>query len=72
MLYLQKLTATGTLAASRFKIGTQAVDADDYIIYNNTTGALYYDSNGSGAGAAVQIATVGVGLSLTNGDFVVI
>lgn len=67
-----KLTATGTLAASRFKIGTQAMDADDYIIYNNATGALYYDSNGNGAGATVQIATIGVGLSLTNADFVVI
>jgi len=67
-----KLTATGTLAASRFKIGTQAMDADDYIIYNNVTGALYYDSNGNGTGAAVQIATIGVGLSLTNADFLVI
>ncbi len=67
-----KLTATGTLAASRFRIGNQAMDADDYIIYNNTTGALYYDSNGNGTGAAVQIATIGVGLSITNTDFVVI
>jgi Ca2+-binding RTX toxin-like protein len=67
-----KLTATGTLAASRFKIGSQAMDADDYIIYNNVTGALYYDSNGNGAGATVQIATIGIGLSMTNADFVVI
>ncbi|GKS69222.1 hypothetical protein W03_12260 [Nitrosomonas sp. PY1] len=67
-----KLTTTGTLAASRFKIGTQAMDADDYIIYNSTTGALYYDSNGNGAGATVQIAMIGIGLSMTNADFVVI
>jgi Ca2+-binding RTX toxin-like protein len=67
-----KLIATGTLAASRFKIGTQAMDADDYIIYNNATGALYYDSNGNGVGASVQIATIGTGLSMTNADFVVI
>jgi hypothetical protein len=60
------------LAASRFKIGSQAVDADDYIIYNSATGALYYDSTGSATGAAVQIATMGVGLNLTNADFVVI
>ena len=66
------LTTTGTLAASRFRIGTQAVDADDFIIYNNATGALLYDANGNGAGAAVQIAMVGTGLAMTNADLVVI
>ncbi len=62
----------GELAANHFIIGTQALDADDYIIYNDSTGALSYDADGNGAGGAVQIATVGVGLSMTNPDFVVI
>jgi len=66
------LTTAGTLAASQFKIGTQALDADDFIIYNNVTGALLYDANGSGAGAAIQIATLSAGLAMTNADFVVI
>ena len=66
------LMTTGTLAASQFRIGTQALDANDFIIYNNVTGALLYDANGNGAGAAVQIATIGVGLAMTNADFVVI
>ena len=66
------LTTTGTLAAGQFRIGTQAVDANDFIIYNNATGALLYDANGSGAGAAVQIATIGVGLAMTNAEFVII
>ncbi|MBP6059034.1 MAG: VCBS repeat-containing protein [Nitrosomonas sp.] len=66
------LTATGTLAAGQFRIGKQALDANDFIIYNNVTGALLYDANGSGAGAAVQIATIGVGLAMTNAEFVVI
>lgn len=66
------LTATGTLAAGRFRIGTQAADADDFVIYNNATGALLYDANGNGAGVAVQIAMVGTGLAMTNADLVVI
>ncbi|TXI19093.1 MAG: hypothetical protein E6Q62_05015 [Nitrosomonas sp.] len=68
----KKLTATGTLGASKFKISTQAIDADDYIIYNNLTGALLYDADGSGTGAADQIAAIGIGLSITNADFIVI
>jgi len=66
------LTATGTLAAGQFRTGAQALDANDFIIYNNTTGALLYDANGNGAGAAVQIATLSAGLGLTNADIVVI
>jgi Ca2+-binding RTX toxin-like protein len=33
-----------------------AQDANDYIVYDSSTGALYYDADGSGAGAAVQFA----------------
>ncbi len=66
------LTATGTLAAAAFRIGTGAQDADDRVIYNSTGGTLIYDSNGNAAGNAVQFATIDAGLSLTNADFVVV
>jgi len=66
------LTATGTVADGQFKVGAQAVDANDFIIYNSATGKLLYDIDGNGAGAMVQIATVGVGLAMTNADIVVI
>ncbi|PXW89911.1 hemolysin type calcium-binding protein [Nitrosomonas sp. Nm84] len=66
------LTATGTLAAGQFKVGTKALDANDHIIYNNAAGTLLYDADGNGVGASVQIATVGTGLAMTNAEFVVI
>jgi Ca2+-binding RTX toxin-like protein len=62
----------GTLAASAFRIGTAAADADDRIIYNSTNGALIFDSNGSAAGGAIQFAKLAAGLALTNNDFVVV
>ncbi|WP_295627339.1 calcium-binding protein [uncultured Nitrosomonas sp.] len=66
------LTTTGTLAAGQFKIGAQASDANDFIIYNKSTGALLYDADANGAGDAEQIAMVGVGLDMTHADIVVI
>jgi Ca2+-binding RTX toxin-like protein len=32
--------------------------ATDRVVYNTSTGALYYDADGSGAGKAVQIAVL--------------
>jgi Ca2+-binding RTX toxin-like protein len=53
----------GTVSASDFvsssnAAGAVARDATDHFIYNSGTGALYYDADGSGAGAKVQIATL--------------
>ena len=64
--------ADGALAAGAFRSGTAAADADDRIIYNSATGALFYDADGNGAGAAVQFATLSTGLALSASDFLVI
>ncbi len=48
----------GTLLASQFVLGTAAKDASDRFIYNQSTGALFFDSDGTGAIAQVQIATL--------------
>jgi Ca2+-binding RTX toxin-like protein len=65
----------GVLAAGILNAGagvTTAADANDYLIYNTTTGALYYDADANGAGAAVEIAILGVGTALTSADLTVI
>ena len=65
------LTA-GALNPGSFRAGVAALDADDFIVYNRSTGALYYDSNGSVLGGAVQFATLSNRPQLTASDFVVI
>jgi len=69
-----KLVVTGVLDSLNFATAAVAADSNDYIIYNNSTGALYYDADGNGAGLAVQIALLGATThpALTNADFVVI
>jgi len=70
----KKLAATGTLNAAYLVVGTRALDTNDYLIYDDTSGKLYYDADGSGRGAAVQIALVGTAEhpELSAGDFVVV
>ena len=65
------LTA-GALAAGAFNTGAGASQTDDRIVYNSATGALLFDADGNGAGAAIQFAAVSAGLALIAGDFFVI
>ena len=60
------------LSSSFFNIGTKADDRNDYLIYNNKNGYLYYDADGSGSGKAVLIATLSKNLKMTSSDFYVI
>jgi serralysin len=64
--------AAGALGASAFVVGSAAGDADDRIIYNQATGALLFDADGNGAGAAVQFAQLLGAPVLTASDFIVI
>ncbi|MEF8756321.1 MAG: hypothetical protein V5B60_20685 [Accumulibacter sp.] len=64
----------GPLAATSFRSGagvTAAADADDYLIYDTTSGALYYDANGNTGAGPVQVATLASGLALSHLDFLV-
>jgi Ca2+-binding RTX toxin-like protein len=64
--------ADGALTAAAFRIGAAAADASDRIVYNQTTGALYYDSDGTGAGTMLQFAQLTAGTVLTAADFVIV
>ncbi|MGV8713024.1 MAG: Calx-beta domain-containing protein, partial [Nitrosomonas sp.] len=69
-----KFTATGALPAGSFISGPGAValDGNDHLIYNTTTGTLAYDTDGNGAGAQVVFATLTGTPALTQADFVVV
>ena len=67
----------GTLNTNAFWSAAGAItghDADDRVVYNTTTGALYYDADGNGAGTAVQIVLLGTSSHPTTAhtDFAVI
>jgi len=53
----------GTLAAGSFRSGSgagSALDADDYLIHDSSSGALYDDASGNAGVGPVQIATLSV------------
>jgi hypothetical protein len=67
--------SAGNLAAGAFFKGsgaTEAQDADDRIIYDTATGALYFDADGVGGAGAEQVARLAGRPALTAGDFLVV
>lgn len=68
------LGSVGELAAAAFYNSgdDSAHDATDRIIYNYTIGQLWYDEDGSGSDAAIQIAALSAGLDLSAANFWVI
>src|SRR5712671_5576903 len=60
---MTQIGASGNFAAgdARFFAGAGATaghDADDRVVYNTTTGQLFYDADGNGAGASQLVATL--------------
>ncbi|BAT60057.1 bifunctional hemolysin/adenylate cyclase precursor [Variibacter gotjawalensis] len=56
------------LDASEFRVGTTAADSDDFVVYNQDTGELFYDEDGVGIDSAALIAKVSAGTSLSFTD----
>ncbi len=67
------LSATGftQIGTLTFQTGTAATTANSTFLYNSATGIVSYDADGNGAGAAVQLAQLNAGLSLTLADFII-
>jgi subtilisin-like proprotein convertase family protein len=67
------LTRTGTLSADSFTIGAAATLATQRIIYDSSNGQVFYDADGSGAGAQMHFATLAdLSGDITRMDFMVI
>ncbi len=80
MIQLSKSVFTGlgmpafALPTEAFHSGagvTTAADATDRIVYNTTTGDLYYDRDGTGGAAAVKFAVLAGAPAITEADFFV-
>jgi Ca2+-binding RTX toxin-like protein len=66
------LHQTGRLPADTFYKGVAAHEADDRIVYDETSGALLYDADGTGAGAAIQFAQLRHHPAITAADVLVV
>lgn len=65
------LVAGAAIAASQFFLGSAASTASQRFLYDKGNGSLFFDQDGTGAIAKIQIATLNTGLSLTNADIFV-
>lgn len=69
---IEALTIDSSIGADQFRLGSKAMDASDRFIYNRSTGALFFDSDGKGGSAQVQIATLSNRASLDYSNIAVV
>ncbi|WP_233271344.1 Calx-beta domain-containing protein [Microcystis aeruginosa] len=66
------LAAGVAITAAQFVLGTTALNASNRLIYNTITGGLFFDGDGTGTLAAIQIATLSSKPTLTVSDILVL
>ena len=64
--------ASGSLDPDAFFIGIRAADSDDRVVYNSTSGKLYFDHDGKGGDKQVLFAQLAAELNLLDTDFQII
>ncbi|MBM6595939.1 calcium-binding protein [Microvirga pudoricolor] len=62
----------GKLSKSEFRLGSKAKDRDDHILYDQKTGKLYFDEDGSGRKAAVEFASLDHKPAISHHDFFIV
>lgn len=62
-------TGLGSLTTVHFESGTKSMVASPTLIYNEATGAILWDSDGSGSIGALTLGKVNPGLELSMADF---
>ncbi|KLK94013.1 hypothetical protein AA309_06010 [Microvirga vignae] len=70
-----KAADVGRLKAGAFVLGTKALASDDRIIYDQASGKIYYDADGTGGSAQIHMATLtnsGTKPALTYASFYII
>jgi Ca2+-binding RTX toxin-like protein len=78
-IFSSGFTTNNSVASSQFIVGTAALDAGHRILYDNASGDVFYDSDGTGPTDAIRFARLSAGLAdptdvdpLTNFDFFVV
>nr|NCR98883.1 hypothetical protein [Microcystis aeruginosa L311-01] len=66
------LAAGVAITAAQFVLGTTALNASNRFIYNTITGRLFFDGDGTGTLAAIQIATLSSKPTLTASNILVL
>lgn len=62
------IAANHALTAAEFHVGASSIGATAQFYFNGTSHVLYYDADGTGAGAAVGLATLGVLTTIASTD----
>jgi len=66
------ISSPNVLNSSFFEGDGSADDSNDFVLYNRSSGDLYYDTNGSSSGGSVKFAEVNSGLDLQYSDIFVV
>jgi Ca2+-binding RTX toxin-like protein len=56
------------LTAAEFTVGAAAAGSNAQFVWNDVTSRLYWDADGTGAGAAIELALIGNGAMVTKDD----
>ena len=71
-LHIFKGLSVGALSADAFHAGANADSSSERILYDASSGTLFYDPDGSGAAAPVRFAKLAEPAQVTSADFLVV